>query len=94
MLKSGDEISMEKILKARRVMYCIFFSISDINVQVSQEYKNLDMTRERIRSDVYVLVVPNGLGISKCCYSQSNPGAYFMKGSPLSVTMAPRYLEK
>ena len=26
---------------------CIFLSISAVNVQVSQEYKNMDMTRER-----------------------------------------------
>ena len=74
---------------------CIFLSISALNVQVSQEYENMDITRERnslILELVYVLVVPDDVELCECCYGLGNPGAYSGM-DPSSVTMAPKYLK-
>ena len=43
----GDVVFVRDAKEMSETSVCIFLSISAVNVQVSQEYKNIDMTRER-----------------------------------------------
>ena len=76
-------------------MACIVFSVSAVNVQDSQAYRNMDMTRERISLIFELSAIFLSFQMVLSLASAAVAWAILVRISgldPLSVMIAPRYL--
>ena len=75
---------------------CIFLSNSAVNVQVSQEYKNMDVTRERnsLIFQLRSMFLSSQMTLSFVSAAMGWAILERISGmDPSSVTMAPKYLK-
>ena len=82
-------------LKLLTSTVCIFLSISAVNVQVSQEYKNMDMTKERnsLIFELRSMFLSSQMILSFVSAAMVWAILERISGiDPSSVSMAPKYL--